>query len=211
MAVPLNPGAAVDFSLQEMTLEETFEHYHVERVNTPKKDREKPASIHCRHTIKGLPIMLRFLARNHRVSVAEYNVCISPKVLSELQSMPELVVLRKGYDDMLKSGVRRVMYDHLAAISDGYRPIQVSVVDLQLYMFPEVQSAIVDLAQDCGTTPPKLYQVGLASAIASSDYACKGGDLYRSVSEILLPEKAEFVRHIDRWYKSLSTVVTRGL
>lgn len=189
-------------NLLDMSLESAFTTYHHRRHEARKEDREKPTHIHCRQVIKGIAPVLKFLAAQHNVSSAEFTLCISFKVLAELQGIGVVGVVGKSYSALLASSVRDALFDDLSALESDYNISRRDGKLQKLFpVFPDVNAALEKVSDGCGTSLPKVYQIGLAAALAKSEMAADGGTLYTAVTEVFRPEIHDFLRYMARWRK----------
>jgi hypothetical protein len=204
-SVSINPNEFVDDDgILDMSLEEAFKLYHRRNQDKKKEDKEKPARIHCRQVIKSVIPIVRLLARENDVSVAEFSLCISLKVLAEMQSAGVVSKLSKSYNAILEDGIRNVLFDELSTTTSGYNIIcRDGHAQGWFFVYPQVYSALDSIADCCGTEVPVIYQVGLAMALSKSEQASKGGKFYRAVDEILRPEQRSFLRAMALWKNKL--------
>lgn len=203
--VSIQPSSfANDGGLPDMSLESAFLVYYRRRQESHVEDREKSVRIHCRQVIKGIVPTLRLLSYRAGVSEGEFTLCISFKILAELQGIGVVGAVSKSYSSLLTSSVKDVLFDDLSAINSDYNIIRRDGKVQKLFpVLPEVYSALEKVADGCGTALPKLYQVGLAIALTKSELAVPDGDLYRAVTEVFKPEMFDFLRYMARWRKTL--------
>lgn len=193
-----------DSGLLDMSLEQAFLVYYRRRQEQRKDDRENPVRVHCRQVIKGVVPVLKLLSYNHDVSVAEFTLCISFKILAELQTIGVVGAVGKSYNSLLSDGVKGALFDDLGALDSDYNISRRDGKLQKLFpVYPEVYSALEKVADGCGTTLPKLYQVGLAVAFTKSEQAREDGYLCKAVSEVFRPEMFDFLRYMARWRKTL--------
>lgn len=204
--VSIHPSSfSDDGGLLDMSLEQAFQLYYHRRKEQHKDDREKPVQVHCRQVIKGVVPVLKLLAHNNSdVSVAELTLCVSFKILAELQAIGVVGSVGKSYSSLLSEGVKGALFDDLSALESDYNISRRDGKLQRLFpVFPEVYSALDKVADGCGTTLPKLYQVGLAIVFTKSEQANADGYLYKAVNEVFKPEMFDFLRYMARWRKTL--------
>ena len=203
--VSLNPSAFSDEGgLLDMTLEEVFRLYHSKNRDTRKEDRDKPILVHCRQVAKGINFTLKLLTSQNGATVSEFALCISFKILAELRAIGVIGAVGKSYSSLLASGVKEALFDELSALTSDYN---ISRRDGKLQrhfpVYPQVYSALEEVADGCGTSLPKVYQIGLLLALSKSEEAVEGGALHKAVVEIFKPETHDFLRYMAKWRKSL--------
>ena len=203
--VSINPSSfSDDGGLLDMSLEGAFLLYYRRRQEIRKEDKERPVHIHCRQVIKGTISVLKLLALRYDVSVAEITICTSFKVLAELQAIGVVGMVGKSYGSLLASGVKSALFDDLSALDSDYNISRRDGRVQKLFaVYPAVYSALEKVADGCGTTLPKLYQIGLAVAFTKSEQAGEGGDMHKAVEEVFRPEMFDFLRYMARWRKTL--------
>lgn len=204
-SVSIQPSSfSDDGGLLDMSLEQSFLLYYRRRQEQRKDDREKPVRVHCRQVIKGVVPVLKLLAHNYDVSAAEFTLCISFKILAELQAIGVVGAVGKSYSSLLSDGVKGALFDDLSALDSDYNISRRDGKLQKLFpVFPEVCSALEKVADGCGTTLPKLYQVGLAIVFTKSEQAGADGYLHKAVNEVFKPEMFDFLRYMARWRKTL--------
>jgi hypothetical protein len=206
--VSIHPSSFADESeqdrLSDMSLESSFLLYYRRRQETSKEDRDKSIRIHCRQVVKGIVPVLRLLSYRSGVSEGEFALCISFKILAELQGIGVVGAVGKSYSSLLTSSVKSALFDDLGALDSDYNISRRDGKIQRLFpVVPEVYSALEKVSDGCGTALPKLYQVGLMLALTKSEQAMDGGDLYKAVTEVFKPEIFDFLRYMARWRKTL--------
>jgi hypothetical protein len=206
--VSISPSSFADESEQDrlldVSLESAFLLYYRRRQETSKDEREKAVRIHCRQVVKGIVPVLRLLAYRAGVSEGEFTLCISFKVLAELQGIGVVGAVGKSYSSLLASSVKGALFDDLSALDSDYNISRRDGKVQKLFpVVPEVYSALEKVSDGCGTALPKLYQVGLLIALTKSEQASPGGDLRKAVTDVFKPEIFDFLRYMARWRKTL--------
>lgn len=201
----LNPNSfSEDGGLLDMTLEQAFHLYHARNKNTSKEDKIKPVLIHCRQVMRGSILCMKLLAKRNGASLAEFSLCTSFKVLTELQAVGIVSRLSKSYAEILESGIRNVLFDELSVLTSGYNiTYRDSRAQGWFPVYPEVHTALSSVADGCGADVPRLYQVGLSLALSRSEEAVEGGILFRASEEIYRPEALSFLRYMAKWHETL--------
>ncbi len=193
-----------DDGLLDSSLEEVYLTYHRRLKETSKADRDKPLMVSCRQVVRGVNHTLQYLAQQHSTSVSEFSLNVSFKVLAELRAVGVIGVVGQSYSSLLLEGVRDALFEQLSALTSDYN-VSRRDGNLQRHfpVYPQVYTALFDVADGCGTSLPKLYQVGLLMALTKSESAVPGGILSKAVDEVFKPEIHDFLRYMARWRKKL--------
>ncbi len=191
-----------DDGLLDSSLEEVYLTYHRRLKETPKADRDKPFLVNCRQVVKGVNHTLRYLSLQHGTSISELSLNVSFKILAELRAIGVIGAVGQSYSALLAEGVKGALFDELESLDSSYN---ISNRDGRLQrhfpVYPQVYTALDEVADGCGTSLAKVYQIGLLMALSKSESAIEGGVLHKAVTEIFKPEINNFLRYMARWRK----------